>query len=209
MDNEETTKQEEGGEVTEAEEPKAEEPAAEEPKAEEPAAEETKEEEPAAEKPKEEKKKEEEPKKEAASKAKPAAKKTEKAKGSAIAHADIMEAIKNMTVLELSELVKAMEEEFGVTAAAPVMAAAPGAPAAAGPAEEAEEKTEFNVILKTIGENKISVIRAVRELTTLGLKESKDLVEGAPQTVKEGVNKDDAAAAKAKLEEAGATAEIT
>ena len=198
MDNEETTKQEEGGEVTEAEEPKAEEPAAEEPKAEEPE----------AEKPKAEKK-EEEPKKEAASKAKPAAKKAEKAKGSAIAHADIMEAIKNMTVLELSELVKAMEEEFGVTAAAPVMAAAPGASAAAAPAEEAEEKTEFNVILKTIGENKISVIRAVRELTTLGLKESKDLVEGAPQTVKEGVSKDDAAAAKAKLEEAGATAEIT
>ncbi len=121
-----------------------------------------------------------------------------------------MEAIKNMTVLELSELVKAMEEEFGVTAAAPVMAAAPGASAAAaGPAEEAEEKTEFNVILKTIGENKIAVIRAVRELTTLGLKESKDLVEGAPQTVKEGVGKDDAAAAKAKLEEAGATADIT
>lgn len=205
MDNEETTKQEEGAEVTEAEEPKAEEP-----KAEEPAAEETKAEEPAAEKPKAEKPKAEEPKKEAAAKAKPAAKKAGKAKGSTVANADIMEAIKNMTVLELSELVKAMEEEFGVTAAAPVMAAAPGAPAAAaGSTEEAEEKTEFNVILKTVGENKISVIRAVRELTTLGLKESKDLVEGAPQTVKEGVNKDDAAAAKAKLEEAGATAEIT
>ncbi|MFC1900937.1 50S ribosomal protein L7/L12 [Chloroflexota bacterium] len=121
-----------------------------------------------------------------------------------------MATIKNMTVLELSELVKALEEEFGVTAAAPMMAAMPGAPAAgAGPAEEAEEKTEFNVILKTIGENKISVIRAVRELTSLGLKESKDLVEGAPQPVKEGVSKDDAAAAKAKLEEAGATADIT
>ena len=200
MDDEETTKQEEGAEVTEAEEAKAEEPAAEEPKVEEPA----------AEKPKAEKKKAEEPGKEAASKAKPAAKKAEKAKGSTIAHADIMEAIKNMTVLELSELIKAMEEEFGVTAAAPVMAAAPGAPAAAAaPAEEAEEKTEFNVILKAIGENKISVIRAVRELTTLGLKESKDLVESAPQTVKEGVNKEDAAAAKARLEEAGATAEIT
>jgi large subunit ribosomal protein L7/L12 len=198
MDNEETTKQEEGEEVTEAEEPKAEEPAAEEPKAEEPA----------AEKPKAEKKKAEEPGKEAGSKAKPAAKKAEKAKGSTMAHADIMEAIKNMTVIELSELVKAMEEEFGVTAAAPVMAASGAPAAAAGPAEEAEEKTEFNVILKAIGENKIAVIRAVRELTTLGLKESKDLVEGAPQTVKEGIGKDDAAAAKAKLEEAGATAEI-
>ena len=113
-----------------------------------------------------------------------------------------------MTVLELAELVKALETEFGVTAAAPVVAAAAAAPAeAAAPSEE--EKTEFNVILKEIGANKISVIRAVRELTTLGLKESKDLVEGAPQPVKEGVGKDEAAAAKAKLEEAGATAEIT
>ncbi|MFC1921066.1 50S ribosomal protein L7/L12 [Chloroflexota bacterium] len=122
---------------------------------------------------------------------------------------DIMATIKNMTVLELSELVKTLETEFGVTAAAPMMMAAGGQAAAAGPAEEVEEKTEFTVTLKTIGENKISVIRAVRELTSLGLKESKDLVEGAPQPVKEGVNKDDAAAAKAKLEEAGATAEIS
>jgi len=104
--------------------------------------------------------------------------------------------------------VKTLEAEFGVTAAAPVVAAT----AAAGPSVEAaapdEEKTEFDVILKDIGANKISVIRAVRELTTLGLKESKDLVEGAPKPVKEGVSKDDAAAAKQKLEEAGATAEI-
>lgn len=134
------------------------------------------------------------------------AKKTGKAKkGTAID--DIMASIKSMTVLELAELVKAMETEFGVTAAAPVVAAAAAAPAEAAPPEE--EKTEFNVILKEIGANKISVIRAVRELTTLGLKESKDLVEGAPQPVKEGVGKDEAAAAKAKLEEAGATAEIT
>lgn len=121
--------------------------------------------------------------------------------------AAILEAIKGMTVLDLAELVKALETEFGVTAAAPVaVAAVGGGPAAA--AAPVEEKTEFNVILKDIGANKISVIRAVRELTSLGLKESKDLVESAPKPVKEGVNKDDAAAAKKKLEEAGATAEI-
>ncbi len=120
---------------------------------------------------------------------------------------DMIAAIKNMTVLELSELVKALETEFGVTAAAPVVAAA----AIATPtqaAAPAEEKTEFNVILKEIGANKINVIRAVRELTTLGLKESKDLVESAPKAVKEKVNKDEAAAAKQKLEAAGAVAEI-
>ena len=111
-----------------------------------------------------------------------------------------------MTVLELSQLVKALDSEFGVTAAAPVVATA-AAPAEAAPAEE--EKTEFTVTLKAIGDNKINVIRAVRELTALGLKESKDLVEAAPKTVKEGVSKDEAAAAKAKLEAAGATAEIT
>ena len=143
---------------------------------------------------------------EKADKPKAAAKKTAKA-ASGVAIDDIMATIKNMTVLELSELVKALETEFGVSAAAPVMAMAAGA-AAAAPAEEVEEKTEFNVILKEIGANKISVIRAVRELTSLGLKESKDLVEGAPQTVKEGVNRDEANAAKAKLEEAGATADI-
>ena len=117
---------------------------------------------------------------------------------------DIMATIKNMTVLELAELVKALEAEFGVSAAAPVAVAAP-MPAEA-PA--AEEKTEFSVILKDIGANKISVIKAVREVTTLGLKESKDLVESAPKPVKEGVGKDEAAAIKQKLETAGATVEI-
>lgn len=129
----------------------------------------------------------------------------EKAKSTAVA--EIIATVKNMTVLELAELVKALENEFGVSAAAPVVAAA--APAAAPAAAAEEEKTEFNVILKTVGENKISVIRAVRELTALGLKESKDLVESAPKPVKEGVNKDEATAAKQKLEAAGATAEIT
>jgi len=118
---------------------------------------------------------------------------------------DIMAAIKKMTVLELAELIKSLEAEFGVSAAAPVVAAA-AAPAAAAPA--AEEKTEFSVILKDVGANKISVIKTVRELTTLGLKESKDLVESAPKAVKEGVTKEEADAAKKKLEEAGATAEI-
>ena len=120
---------------------------------------------------------------------------------------EIMAAVKNMTVLELSELVKALEEEFGVSAAAPVVAAA--APAgAAEAAAEAEEQTEFTVILKEFGANKINVIKAVRELTSLGLKESKDLVEGAPKPVKEGINKEEATVAKQKLEAAGATAEI-
>jgi large subunit ribosomal protein L7/L12 len=131
--------------------------------------------------------------------------KAAKAKKSA-AIDDIMTTIKNMTVLELAELVKALEEEFGVSAAAPmaVAAAAPAGEAAAA----VEEKTEFTVILTEIGANKINVIKAVRELTNLGLKESKDLVEGAPKPVKEAVNKDEAAAAKAKLEAAGAKAEI-
>ena len=120
---------------------------------------------------------------------------------------DIMATIKNMTVLELAELVKTLETEFGVTAAAPVVASAMAASTEA--AAPAEEQTEFNVLLKDIGANKISVIRAVRELTSLGLKESKDLVESAPKPVKEGVSKDEAAAAKQKLEEAGATADIT
>ncbi len=121
---------------------------------------------------------------------------------------DIMAKIKNMTVLELSELVKALEAEFGITAAAPVVAAT-AAPAEAAAPAAAEEKTEFTVILKDIGANKINVIKAVRELTTLGLKESKDLVESAPKPVKEGVSKEEAATAKQKLEAAGATAEIT
>jgi large subunit ribosomal protein L7/L12 len=118
---------------------------------------------------------------------------------------EILNAVKGMTVLELAELVKAFEKEFGVSAAAPVAVAA-AAPAEAAAA--AEEKTEFTVILKEIGANKINVIKAVRELTNLGLKESKDLVEAAPKAVKENVNKDDAAAAKAKLEAAGAKVEV-
>ena len=118
-----------------------------------------------------------------------------------------MTTIKSMTVLELAELVKALETEFGVSAAAPVAMAAAAAPAAEA-APEAEEQTEFSVILKEIGANKINVIKAVRELTTLGLKESKDLVESAPKPVKEGVSKEEAATAKQKLEAAGATAEV-
>ncbi len=118
----------------------------------------------------------------------------------------IMGAIKNMTVLELAELVKALEAEFGVSAAAPVVATAVAPAEAAAPATE--EQTEFTVILKEIGANKINVIKAVRELTALGLKESKDLVESAPKEVKEGVSKEEAATAKQKLEAAGATAEI-
>jgi len=121
----------------------------------------------------------------------------------------IMNTIKKLSVLELSELVKALEAEFGVSAAAPVLAAAPAAAASAeATAPAAEEQTEFSVILKEIGANKISVIKAVREVTTLGLKESKDLVESAPKAVKEGVNKEEAATVKEKLEAAGATAEI-
>jgi len=117
---------------------------------------------------------------------------------------EIMASIKNMTVLELSELVKALQAEFGVSA--PTLVAAPAAEVAAAPA--AEEKTEFSVILKEIGANKISVIRAVRELTTLGLKEAKDFVESAPKTVKEGISQEEATAVKQKLEAAGATVEI-
>ena len=122
---------------------------------------------------------------------------------------DIIEAIEKLSVLELVELKKALEERWGVTAAAPIVAAAvPGAPGAAA-STAAEEQTEFEVILKEVGPEKIKVIKAVRELTPLGLKESKELVESAPQTVKEGVNKDEADAAKQKLEEAGATVDVT
>ncbi len=117
---------------------------------------------------------------------------------------EILEAVKGMTVLELSELVKAFEEEFGVSAAAPVAMAA--APAAAEVAEE--EKTEFDVILKGPGEKKINVIKVVRELTGLGLKEAKALVDGAPNPVKEAIGKEEAENVKAKLEEAGASVEI-
>ncbi|HEX7475639.1 MAG TPA: 50S ribosomal protein L7/L12 [Dehalococcoidales bacterium] len=120
---------------------------------------------------------------------------------------ELINSIKGLTVLELADLVKALEKEFGISAAAPVAAAA--APTAAAPAAAAvEEKTEFTVVLKEIGANKINVIKAVRELTNLGLKESKDLVEGAPKSIKENVNKDEAAAAKAKLEAAGAVVEV-
>ncbi|WP_035292572.1 50S ribosomal protein L7/L12 [Clostridium sp. KNHs214] len=117
---------------------------------------------------------------------------------------DIIQAIKEMSVLELNELVKACEEEFGVSAAAPV-AVAGAAGAAAG---AAEEKTEFEVVLGSAGAQKIKVIKAVREITGLGLKEAKEIVDGAPKTLKEGVSKDDAEAMKAKLEEVGATVEI-
>ena len=124
----------------------------------------------------------------------------------AVAQAEILDKISSMTVLELSELIKAMEEKFGVSAAAAVAVAGPAAAAAAVPA--AEEKTEFTVVLSAFGDNKVNVIKAVRELTGLGLKEAKDLVDGAPKAVKEGINKTDAEAAKKKLEDAGAKAEV-
>lgn len=120
----------------------------------------------------------------------------------------ILEAIDGMTVLELSELVKAFEERYGVTAAAPMaMAAAPAAAGAEAPAV-AEEQTEFDAVLTEVGPNKILVIKAVRELTGLGLKEAKDLVDAAPKAVKEGVAKEEAEAVKAKLAEAGAAVDI-
>ncbi len=119
---------------------------------------------------------------------------------------EVLDKISSMTVLELSELIKAMEDKFGVSAAAAVAVAAPSA--AAGPAAVAEEQTEFTVVLSAIGDNKVNVIKAVRELTGLGLKEAKDLVDGAPRPVKEGIPKADADAAKKKLEDAGGKAEI-
>jgi large subunit ribosomal protein L7/L12 len=125
----------------------------------------------------------------------------------AVTKEDVIEFISNMTVLELSELVKELEDKFGVSAAAPVAAAAAG-PAAAGDAGAAEEKTEFDVILTSAGEKKIGVIKEVRAITALGLKEAKDLVEGAPQPIKEGVSKDEAAEIKAKIEAAGGSVEI-
>ncbi len=124
----------------------------------------------------------------------------------ALSKAEIIDAIAGLTVLELSELIKDLEEKFGVSAAAAAVAVA--APAAGGAAAAAEEQTEFNVILVEAGANKVNVIKAVRELTGLGLKEAKDLVDGAPKAVKEGVAKADAEAAKKKLEEAGAKAEL-
>jgi large subunit ribosomal protein L7/L12 len=119
---------------------------------------------------------------------------------------EILDKISSMSVLELSELIKAMEEKFGVSAAAAVAVAGPAAGAA--PAAAAEEQTEFTVVLASFGENKVNVIKAVRELTGLGLKEAKDLVDGAPKPVKEGISKADAEAAKKKLEEAGAKVEV-
>ncbi len=124
----------------------------------------------------------------------------------ALSKAEILDAIAGMTVLELSELIKEMEEKFGVSAAAAAVAVA--APAAGGGAAAAEEQTEFTVVLAEIGANKVSVIKAVREITGLGLKEAKDLVDGAPKPVKEGLAKADAEAAQKKLEEAGAKVEL-
>ena len=125
----------------------------------------------------------------------------------AVAQAEILDKIASMTVLELSELIKAMEDKFGVSAAAAVAVAAPAAGGAAGGAA-AEEKTEFTVMLLAAGDNKVNVIKAVREVTSLGLKEAKDLVDGAPKPVKEGVSKADAEAVLKKLTDAGAKAEI-
>jgi large subunit ribosomal protein L7/L12 len=125
-------------------------------------------------------------------------------------HQEILEAIEKMTVLELAELIKAIEEKFGVSAAAPVAVTAAAGPAAAPGAAAAaeEEKTEFDVVLKEVGAEKIKVIKVVRELTGLGLKEAKDVVDGAPSTLKEGVAKEEAENMVAKLKEVGATAEL-
>ena len=127
----------------------------------------------------------------------------------AITKNQVMEWIDQATMLEITDLVKSLEEKYGISAAAAMPMAAGGAPAAGGAAPAAaEEKTEFNVILSAIGEKKINVIKAVREVTNLGLKEAKDLVEGAPKPIKEGVSKEEAGAIKKKFEEAGATVEI-
>ena len=124
----------------------------------------------------------------------------------AIAKQEILDAIGNMSVLDLSQLIKEMEEKFGVSAAAATVSVA--APAAAGAAAAKEEQTEFTVILAAAGENKVNTIKAVREVTGLGLKEAKDLVDGAPKPIKEGINKADAEAIKKKMEEAGAKVEV-
>ena len=121
---------------------------------------------------------------------------------------DVLDIVKEMTVLELSELVKAFEEEFGVSAAAPVAVAAMPAAGAAADGAAAEEKSDFDVVLTDFGQQKVTVIKVVREITGLGLKEAKELVESAPKAVKEGVAKDEAEAIKAKLEEAGAAVEL-
>jgi len=128
----------------------------------------------------------------------------------AISKEELIEEIKNMSVLDLADVVKALEDEFGVSAAAPVaVAAAPAAGAAGGDAAPAEEKDAFDVVLKEVGANKIAVIKAVREVTPLGLKEAKDLVEAAPKPVLEGASKEDSDAAKEKLEAAGAKVEVS
>jgi len=124
----------------------------------------------------------------------------------AVSKEEILETIANMTVMEVVDLISAMEEKFGVTAAVAAVPVAGGAGAEAGPA--AEEQTEFNVVLSSFGANKVSVIKVVRALTGLGLKEAKDLVEGVPSTVKEGVSKEEGADIKKQLEEAGATVEV-
>ena len=123
-------------------------------------------------------------------------------------HEEIIAAVESMTVLELADLVKAMEEKFGVSAAAPAAAMVMAAPADGGAAAAAEEKTEFDVILKEAGANKIGVIKVVRALTSLGLKEAKEKVDGCPSTLKEGVSKDEAEDAKKQLTEAGAVVEV-
>ena len=123
----------------------------------------------------------------------------------AVAKEEILETIGNMSVLEVVDLISAMEEKFGVSAAAVAVAAAPAAGGAAAPAEE---QTEFNVVMTSFGENKVNVIKVIRAVTGLGLKEAKDMVEGVPATVKEGISKDDAAAIKKQLEEAGAKVEV-
>ena len=125
-----------------------------------------------------------------------------------ITQQQVVDYIKGISVLELSQLVKTLESELGVSAAAAVAVAAPGGAAAGGAAAPAEEKTDFTVTLTEVGTNKINVIKVVREITSLGLKEAKDLVEGAPKSIKEGVNKDEAAAIKKKFEEVGAKVDV-
>ncbi|HYK87792.1 MAG TPA: 50S ribosomal protein L7/L12 [Acidobacteriota bacterium] len=121
---------------------------------------------------------------------------------------EVMEWIDQATMLEISDLVKSLEEKYGISAAAAMPMAVGGAPATGGEKKETEEKTEFSVVLSAVGDKKINVIKAVREVTNLGLKEAKDLVEGAPKPVKEGVSKEEAESIKKKFEEAGATVEI-
>ena len=126
----------------------------------------------------------------------------------ALSKEEIIEAIKEMSVLDMADLVKALEDEFGVSAAPVAVAAAPGAAAGSEASPQDDEQSEFNIVLKEVGSNKINVIKAVREVTSLGLREAKELVESAPANVKEGVSKDDADETKSKLEEAGAVVSV-